>query len=643
MRGNSRFLNSILFTIALIAGIALMVLLAAVPAWAQNPVPATAREAAALPEYAVKLHPATRPAMNKPRAAAGARGILGSRQSPSCPNQDSPACGGWTYENGPVNGTTDAWTINFGYIVSDTFLPGSLVQGFDFYVWEFPGDRMSSVDWSITSSPNGGTVYGSGTVSGGSLTDKFISTNQYGYDIDKVSASGLNVNVTVGSTYWFNVFNATVPSGDPVYWDENNGNGCHSTGCPSQAYASAFGTISSEPFDIVGNGSAPPPPPPCFQSGGGIQIIHDFTGQQGGNRSNGLTIDQAGNFYGTTGVGGDNDAGLAYKLSPKGQDWIFNPLYSFFPFGYPTGWDPSPVILGPDGAIYGTASGVWDDCNVGFCSLVFSLRPAPTACRTSSCSWTEGIVYQFENDGVESAANLVSGEAGNLYGTSAFGGAYGYGAIFELTPSNGGWMEKVLYSFTGFASDGAYPSSLLVGNDGNLYGTTSSGGSLDYGVVFQLVPSGGGWTESLIYTFMGERNDGYGPTSLVRDSFGNLYGVSLGYYDYLIIFMLSPSNGSWVFNALYQSPQGSTLSSDLATDTVGNVYFANGRHAYSGDNWGEVIMRPPGGNFSNLWYSSGVAFSPVGPLAIDVNGNVYGTTRDCGASDRGTVWMVKRQ
>ena len=160
------------------------------------------------------------------------------------------------YENGPVNGTTDAWTINFGYIVSDSFVPSNAaVSGFDLYVWEFPGDTMSSVQWSITSGPNSGTVYGSGTVSGSNLTDQFISTNQFGYDIDKISATGLNVSVTSGRTYWFNVQNAAVPSGDPVFWDENSGVGCQSPGCPSQAYESSVGTIASEAFDITASGT----------------------------------------------------------------------------------------------------------------------------------------------------------------------------------------------------------------------------------------------------------------------------------------------------------------------------------------------------------------------------------------------------
>ena len=175
------------------------------------------------------------------------------------------------YSNGPINGTTDGWTINFGYIVSDSFelFDATNVRLFTFGAWEFPGDAMSSVDWSITSGENGGTVYGSGTASGTNLSDKFISTNQFGYDIDMITVSGLNLNLNAG-TYWLNLQNAAVPSGDPVYWDENSGVGCPSPGCPSQASESAVGTIASEAFAIYstkGGTTAEPSSVMLFGSG----------------------------------------------------------------------------------------------------------------------------------------------------------------------------------------------------------------------------------------------------------------------------------------------------------------------------------------------------------------------------------------
>ena len=120
-----------------------------------------------------------------------------------------PASAQVLYDNGPINGTTDAWTINFGFVVSDTFtlLNNSTVGGFDFGVWEFPGDVMTSVDWSFTAMENGGTLFASGTASGANLTDRFISNNQFGFNIDEITVTGLNVGLNSG-TYWLNLGNA---------------------------------------------------------------------------------------------------------------------------------------------------------------------------------------------------------------------------------------------------------------------------------------------------------------------------------------------------------------------------------------------------------------------------------------------------
>jgi PEP-CTERM motif len=172
------------------------------------------------------------------------------------------------YDDGPINGTTDAWTINFGYVISDTFelLNNSTVTGFNFGAWEFPGDTLSSLDWSITAEENGGKLLGSGTATGNNLIDHFISVNQYGYDIDTITVSGLNVGLS-GGTYWLNLQNAVVPSGDPVYWDENSGAGCGGDdgkggGCPSRPSGNFIGSIPPESFQVSGNvnsGSTPEP------------------------------------------------------------------------------------------------------------------------------------------------------------------------------------------------------------------------------------------------------------------------------------------------------------------------------------------------------------------------------------------------
>jgi len=171
------------------------------------------------------------------------------------------------YDNGPINGTTDAWTINFGYELADSFtlLNNSTVGGFNFGVWEYGGDRLTSVDWLISSFPDGGTRYGSGTASGSNLTDQFLSVNQYGYDIDRITVTGLNVALVSGNTYWLTLQNAVVPSGNPVYWDENSGAGCggddgHGGGCPSIASPGGVGSDPSEAFTIDGPGGTTPEP-----------------------------------------------------------------------------------------------------------------------------------------------------------------------------------------------------------------------------------------------------------------------------------------------------------------------------------------------------------------------------------------------
>ena len=174
------------------------------------------------------------------------------------------------YTNGRINGNVDGWTINQGFVVSDTFrLTGApTVTGFEFGAWLFPGDRLSSVQWSITSEPlGGGTVYGSGTAN---VTGTFLFTNAYNFNVENITATGLNVALNAG-TYWLNLQNAVVAphGGDPAYWDENKGGqlpgggGCGGDngmggGCPSMAMQNnPRENIPSESFSIMGDNPCP--------------------------------------------------------------------------------------------------------------------------------------------------------------------------------------------------------------------------------------------------------------------------------------------------------------------------------------------------------------------------------------------------
>ena len=169
------------------------------------------------------------------------------------------------YDNGPINGEQAAWDIVFGFVVSDSFAlsNNASVNGFSFGVWsECEGcGPMTSVDWSLTSAPNSGNVFASGTAtsgggSGGLLVDQHLYTNQFGYGIDQITVSGLNVNFA-GGTYWLNLQNALGGDGY-LFWDENSGVGCGGYngmggGCPSQASENEVGTIPSESFTMLGN------------------------------------------------------------------------------------------------------------------------------------------------------------------------------------------------------------------------------------------------------------------------------------------------------------------------------------------------------------------------------------------------------
>jgi uncharacterized repeat protein (TIGR03803 family) len=142
----------------------------------------------------------------------------------------------------------------------------------------------------------------------------------------------------------------------------------------------------------------------------------------------------------------------------------------------------------------------------------------------------EKVLYSFQGaDGSHPAASLVLGTQGNLFGTTEYGGAFGYGTVFELSPFG---VETVLHHFTGGADGGFPQASLVRDRQGNLYGTTYLGGSttgvcvsVGCGVVFKITPSG---EEDVLYNFAGYPNDGSNPVAgLVLDALGNLYGTTV--------------------------------------------------------------------------------------------------------------------
>lgn len=376
---------------------------------------------------------------------------------------------------------------------------------------------------------------------------------------------------------------------------------------------------------------------PCAH-GQTYQAIHKFIGSDGSHPYAGLTIDRGGKLYGTTFQGGSDQDGTVFRLSPAGSGWVLSSLYSFK--GGADGYLPwARVVFGPDGALYGTTyqGGDPSRCQPIGCGTVFRLQPPPATCKTVVCPWTKTIIHNFAGtpqgfDGQGPLGDLTFDQAGNLYGTTQLGGQYGQGTVYQLSRSGGSWIATTLYSFTN--SFGQPHAGVTFGPDGNLYGTVFLVFHY-YGGVYRLVHSGNTWTEEDIYKF--NLNDGiYPDAGITFDSAGNLYGATTanGPNGGGTVFELSPSNGAWTFSVLYpfSGPCCGGASGPVANlvfDASGNLYgttYSDGQFQL-----GSVFKLTPGSGgwtYTSLYdfNDAGVAASPISNVVFDSSGNLYGTT-----------------
>jgi uncharacterized repeat protein (TIGR03803 family) len=298
-------------------------------------------------------------------------------------------------------------------------------------------------------------------------------------------------------------------------------------------------------------------------------ILYSFVGGSDGDApAGGLVRSPDGNLFGVTVVGGSNDSGTIYMLSPSGGSWTESVIYSFpgsdgFPIGKllldekgnlygvtqqsvvrlapPTNgqdaWTATTLYTfsaagdgrGPTGGLLGDSSAIYGTARTGGSNdkgIVFRLTPP----ESGDVPWSETVLYAFNGaDGDGPNSDLVA-KGGTLFGTTAYGGAADRGTVFALKPPKAGhseWRHSIIYSFTG--PDGRLPyNGLTLGKDGTLYGTTVGGGvfgGYGHGTVFQLSPPAEGqktWTESVLHSF--DDKDGNSPGRVLLDKSGAIYG-----------------------------------------------------------------------------------------------------------------------
>lgn len=331
-------------------------------------------------------------------------------------------------------------------------------------------------------------------------------------------------------------------------------------------------------------------------SAGTETTLWSFTNNNGDGAypsGNGLIADSSGNFFGVTGEGGTEGAGIAFELSPNGNGG-YNEiiLHQFTVCCSNDGWSPTDrLLLDAAGNLYGTTSEGGSHSE----GTVYEISPQVGG------GWSETVLYSFgtsgTNDGRNPTAGLIMDASGNLYGTTSAGGTNVYpGTVFELSPdSGGGWTETVLYNFDYTHGAGPY-SGVLLDKHGDLFGTTFAGGADSHGTVFELKRAGQTWNEVVLFSFTAN-GDSSAPVGFIRDKTGNIYGTAA---------------------------QGG--SDDMGT--VWELTYSVSRKTYS-----EHILYSFGGKQND-------GTQPAGPPSFGANGAIYGNTQTGGTSQVGVVYKL---
>jgi uncharacterized repeat protein (TIGR03803 family) len=358
-------------------------------------------------------------------------------------------------------------------------------------------------------------------------------------------------------------------------------------------------------------------------------VLHAFnSGADGCVPYGGVVLDSNGNLYGTTSQrGGTANGGTVFDLTPSGT---FTVLHSFT--GAPDGSFPAAgVVRDSKGNLYGTTA----NGGASYGGTVFKVTPSKTEtvlhsfdCGTDGCSPNGGVVLDSED---------------NLYGATYFGGVgvhgkSGFGTVFKLTPSD---TFTVVYTFTGGADGGGPLAGVVRDSKGNLYGTTNGGGASGFGTVFKVTPSR---TETVLHSFAPNGKDGFNPRrGLSRDSKGNVYGITPlgGTIGIGTVFEVTASDTETILHNFAGGADGLLPDASLVFDKKGNLYGTTSNGGSS--DLGTVFELTPSGVETVLhsFAPNGTdGYNPIAGLAIDKASNLYGTTESVGSSGCGVVFKV---
>lgn len=349
-------------------------------------------------------------------------------------------------------------------------------------------------------------------------------------------------------------------------------------------------------------------------------------------------------------AGGQPPAEIAAPPVNQAKNAAKEKVLLAFPGGE-RGGDPSAkLVFDSLGNLYGTTAeggGFNTNCPFSWCGAAFELKPASTG------KWRESVLDDFTLDnegGAVPASDPVLDSAGNFYGTTMEGGAFGAGVVFKLVRTAAGkWNESVLRSFTG-GKDGGLPGSLVFDQAGNLYGAASQGngygcGGFGCGLIFELTPTADGeWKERVLYAFSGGR-DGGSPGGVTFDAAGNLYGAavvggggSCGGVGCGVVFELVPnSDGKWrekVLHAFISPGDGAYPYGGVMFDASGNLYGTTNsggdRGSCQGLGCGVVFKLTPTSKgrwkeaLLHTFTGGNDGANPYGVI-FDAGGNLYGT------------------